>query len=73
MANYQNNKVWNFDGFGGWLIFAIMVGIMVFPSVYYKMGFDPEKPLFVQLCAIFSSSTGWESLLNTGIKTANMG
>ena len=72
MVNYQNNKAWNLDGFGGWLIFAIIISVIIFPAVY-KSAFDPEKPLFVQLCAIFASGIGWESLLNTGINAANLG
>lgn len=66
-AAYQQTSRWSFGGFSGRLLFAIIVGLVIFPAVY-KRAFDPEKPLFVQLCAIFAAGMGWESLLRTALK-----
>jgi hypothetical protein len=38
---------------------------LIFPGVY-KSAFDPGKPLFVQLCAIFTAGVGWQSLFKAG-------
>jgi hypothetical protein len=70
-AAYQQSGQWNFSGFTGRLLFALIVGIVVFPAVY-KRAFDPEKPLFVQLCAIFAVGMGWESLLRTALKATGV-
>jgi hypothetical protein len=51
----------------GRVIFGTFIGIIAFPGVY-KQAFDPSKPLFVQLCAIFSSGIGWQSLIDGGSK-----
>ncbi len=48
-------------------MFAIFVGTVIFPAVY-KTAFDPTKPIFVQLCAIFTSGLGWQALLQTAVK-----
>ncbi len=68
-AIYQQTGQWNFSGITGRVLFAAIVGIVVFPAVY-KRAFDPDKPLFVQLCAIFALGMGWESLLRTALKAA---
>lgn len=70
-AAYQQNAQWNFSGIGGRVLFASIVGIVVFPAVY-KNAFDADKPLFVQLCAIFALGMGWESLLRTAMKVAGV-
>src|SRR5260370_15322580 len=33
----------------GWLIVSVFVGLVIFPGVY-RNSFDPQKPIFVQLC-----------------------
>lgn len=68
---YQQTGQWNFTGFTGRVLFAVIVGLAIFPAVY-KRAFDLEKPLFVQLCAIFAAGMGWESLLRTALKAANV-
>jgi len=65
---YQQTGNWNFGGFSGRVLFALIVGIIVFPAIY-KNAFDPDKPIFVQLCAIFAAGMGWESMLRTVLKT----
>jgi hypothetical protein len=70
-AAYQQTGQWNFAGFRGKVLFAVIVGLTVFPAVY-KSSFDPEKPIFVQLCAIFAVGMGWESLLHTTLKATGV-
>jgi hypothetical protein len=64
---YQQTGHWVFGGLLGRILFACIVGLIVFPAVY-KKAFDPAKPLFVQLCAIFAVGMGWESVLKTAAK-----
>ena len=61
---YRQTGIWNFDGLPGRVLFAVFIGIIIFPSVY-KNSFDPKKPIFVQFCAIFVLGIGWESLLGS--------
>jgi hypothetical protein len=68
---YQHAGHWNFVGFSGRILFALIIGLAIFPAVY-KSAFDPEKPLFVQLCAIFAAGMGWESLLKTALKVSGI-
>lgn len=70
-AAYQQTGQWNFAGLQGRVLFALIVGLIVFPAVY-KNSFDPGKPLFVQLCAIFAVGMGWESLLRTALKATGV-
>lgn len=48
------------------IVFGFLMGACIFPGVY-RNAFDPGKPLFVQLCAIFTTGLGWESLFKTGV------
>lgn len=41
--------------------FALLIAIVLLPAVY-KNAFDPDKPILVQLCALFTSGVGWQSL-----------
>jgi hypothetical protein len=45
--------------------FALLMAIAILPAVY-KNAFDPDKPILVQLCALFSSGLGWQSLFQAG-------
>jgi hypothetical protein len=65
-ASYQVTRIWNFEGFWGWLLFSVIAGIAILPSVY-RNSFDRGKPLPVQLCVLFVAGMGWESLLSTAI------
>jgi hypothetical protein len=72
LARYSAAKIWDFHGFSGWLLFALIVGLVIFPGVY-KKAFDPaSSPILVQLCAIFASGIGWQSLLATAGKGLNL-
>jgi len=68
---YQQTGQWNFAGVPGRLLFAVFAGVAIFPGVY-KHAFDPQKPLFVQLCAIFAAGMGWESLLKTAVTASGV-
>jgi membrane protein YdbS with pleckstrin-like domain len=65
-AAFRAQGAWVFTGQWGWIVFAAVVGVVVFPAVY-RNSFNPQKPLFVQLCAIFTAGMGWESLLGTAL------
>jgi hypothetical protein len=70
-SRYMATGHWNLDGFAGWVIASAIIAIMAFPAVY-KKSFDPEKPIFVQLCVIFVAGTGWQSLATTALKGAGV-
>ncbi len=61
---------WALSAVPSWIPFALIVGVVVFPALY-KNAFDPTKPMFVQLCAIFTSGLGWQVLLQTALKAGN--
>jgi len=67
---YQRTSHWQVAGPAGRVAFALVVGLLIFPSVY-KGAFDPDKPIFIQLCAIFASGMGWQSLLHTATTATN--
>jgi hypothetical protein len=66
LNNYVASGTFGFDLSGVALrgIFALLMAILLLPAVY-KNAFDPEKPLLVQLCALFTSGVGWQSLFQT--------
>ncbi|HEY5713273.1 MAG TPA: hypothetical protein VIT38_15365 [Allosphingosinicella sp.] len=51
------------------VVFGVIVAIIVFPGVY-RNAFDPERPIFVQICAIFACGVGWQSLLHAATASA---
>lgn len=65
-SSYQESGDWGFEGILARLLFALIAGIVILPGVY-KNSFDPEKPIFIQLCLLFVAGMGWESLLSTAI------
>jgi hypothetical protein len=71
-ASYQNTGQWMLEGGWGRVLFAVVAGILILPAVY-KRAFDPDKPIVVQLCAIFAAGLGWESLLDTAVKVTGGG
>jgi hypothetical protein len=52
-----------------WAGVSIFIGLIIFPVVY-KGSFDPTKPIFVQLCVIFTGGLGWQSLIGTAMQAA---
>jgi hypothetical protein len=69
LHHYTEHGAWSIDlsTVIGRIIFGVIIGAIVFPGVY-KSAFDPSKPLFVQLCAVFSAGIGWQSLIEGGSK-----
>ena len=67
IRQYINEAGFAFDAaaFGMRTIFAIIMGIVILPAVY-KNSFDIEKPLLVQLAAIFTAGIGWKTLFEAG-------
>jgi hypothetical protein len=64
-------QAWDPGGLGMWLGASIVIAVMAFPGVY-KTSFDPEKPIFVQLCVIFTAGTGWQTLASSALKAAGV-
>lgn len=68
---FQKNHIWDLTGWQGWIVFSFIVGVIVFPAIY-KKAFDPQQSLFPQLCAIFASGLGWQSLMQTAATAAKI-
>lgn len=64
----ENGGQWVFAGFWGWLLFAIITAVVIFPAVY-KNSIDPTQPVFVQFCLIFTAGMGWQAIANNAIGT----
>jgi hypothetical protein len=72
LRSYIDSQTFNFD-FWSLLTragFALLMAILLLPAVY-KNAFDPEKPILVQLCALFTSGVGWQSLFQTAATAAS--
>jgi hypothetical protein len=71
LRNYIASDAFKFDltGFPGRTVFALLMAIVLLPAVY-KNAFDPDKPILVQLCALFVSGLGWQSLFQTAVTAA---
>ncbi|MHC1740158.1 MAG: hypothetical protein AB9897_03490 [Anaerolineaceae bacterium] len=44
------------------VIIAIVSGLLLLPAVY-KNSIDPDKPMIMQLCLIFTAGVGWQSFI----------
>ncbi len=66
-TSFRNTGVWRFDGLTGWFFFSLIVGLIIFPSIY-RGAFDPSKPVIVQIGPIFAAGLGWESLFGTALE-----
>ncbi len=64
---YQQTGAWNFEGFLGRILFALICGVVILPAVY-KNAFDVSKPMILQLATLFVSGMGWQSLLGAALK-----
>lgn len=71
LSAFQKTHEWNLSGWQGWIVFSVLVGLIIFPAIY-KKSFDPGRNLFVQLCAIFASGLGWQSLMQTAATAAKL-
>lgn len=67
--HYRATSSWAFSQstVTGWVAFAAIAGLIVFPSVY-RRSFDAGQPKLVQFCVIFASGMGWKALLDTALK-----
>ncbi len=71
LRHYVNSGAWEYDGqaFISRIVFGLVVSIIILPGVY-KSSFDPEKPIAVQLAALFPIGIGWQSLVASAAKIA---
>jgi hypothetical protein len=67
LRRYIEKETWSFDlsTFAGRLLFGLFIAIILLPAVY-RSAFDPDKPVIVQLAALFPMGIGWQSLVNVG-------
>jgi hypothetical protein len=62
---YQNNVVgWNTVDWG-YLLFAAIVSLLVFPVAYQKALHNRNDPVLVRLGLVFSVGIGWQRVLST--------
>jgi hypothetical protein len=71
LRNYieTGNFALDISGIAAGTGFALLMAIAILPAVY-KNAFDPDKPILIQLCALFSSGLGWQSLFQTAVTAA---
>jgi len=71
LRHYINTGAWDYDvqAFVSRIVFGLVVSIIILPGVY-KSSFDPEKPIAVQLAALFPIGIGWQSLVASAAKIA---
>lgn len=71
LRTYIASGAWQYQssGFLGRVIFGLIVGIILLPGIY-KSAFDPEKPVLVQLAALFPLGIGWQTLFSSVTKIA---
>jgi len=67
LEEYRSKGHWNFTLGWEWPLFAVIVAVVIFPSVY-RAAFDSEKPWLVQIAPIFTAGLGWQALFGTAIK-----
>jgi hypothetical protein len=69
LRNYVTQGGWqiDFNTLTGRVAFGLIIGIMILPAVY-RQAFDPQKPILVQLAAIFPMGIGWQSLVGSSAK-----
>jgi hypothetical protein len=66
------DPAWDAKQVGMWILASVVIAVMAFPGIY-KASFDPEKSIFVQLCVILTSGTGWQTLVSGALKAAGTG
>jgi|SRR5208337_447593 len=70
LRHYIETSSWDaHTSLWGRILFGLIVGIILLPAIY-KNAFDPEKPLPVQLAALFPLGIGWQSLFTSATKIA---
>lgn len=71
LQRYMATGGWDASGLWGWILGSTIIAVMAFPGVY-KASFDATKPLFVQLCVIFTTGTGWQTLVSSALKSTGV-
>jgi hypothetical protein len=66
LATYQKTGHWQFNGAIAWLPAALLIAIVIFPSVY-RNSFDPSKPWIVQIIPLFTAGLGWNALFSAAV------
>ena len=69
LSKYASDGSIAFDVSVAAIIFALLMAIVLLPAVY-KNAFDPQKPILVQLCALFTAGVGWEAMFKAVAKGA---
>src|SRR5262245_13492299 len=71
LRDYIASGSWHIDWSAllGRVIFGLIIGIILLPAVY-KSAFDPQRPVLVQLAALFPLGIGWQSLFVSATKLA---
>ena len=64
---YKQTHHWIWQGFWGWVLFALITAFIAFPAVY-RNSFDKDKPIVVLLAPIFTAGIGWQSIVSTIIQ-----
>lgn len=69
LRGYIESGQWQFQWSGvlGRLVFGLIIALILLPAVY-KSAFDPQKPVLVQLAALFPLGIGWQSLFASATK-----
>jgi len=52
------------------VLMALIIGIVLLPSVY-RSSFDTDKPVSVQLAALFPMGVGWQSMFSSVVGVAS--
>ncbi|NWL03630.1 hypothetical protein DM790_22655 [Flavobacterium collinsii] len=58
---YVEKNVIEFNPNFAWIIGSSIISLMAMPAIY-KNSIDPTKPLFIQLCVIFTAGIGWQNI-----------
>ena len=59
---FRERGVWSFEGLAGWALFALITALLIFPAVY-KNSLDPDQPVLVQFCLVFTAGMGWQAIV----------
>jgi hypothetical protein len=72
LRNYVSTGEFIFGGYNAILarvLFGLIIGVVILPGIY-KSSFDPQKPILIQLAALFPMGLGWQSLFTAASKIA---
>lgn len=69
LRKYIQTAAWGIDWatLGGRVVFGLVIAIILLPAVY-KASFDAQRPLLVQLAALFPIGIGWQTLFTSATK-----